>query len=76
MSKPMTTLDITVRVVFLALIAFLTLTGIVIFVLLVFIPVITWYVWRLLDRTKELEARLSALEGPSGKKPPAKQDKD
>jgi len=67
MSKPKG-LDISVRVIFLALIGFLTLFLSLLF-LAVFVAVVGWYIWGLNDKTKELEARIAALEGPSAKKP-------
>ena len=70
MSKPKG-LDIPVRVIFLALIGFLTLFLSLLF-LAVFVAVAGWYIWSLSDKTKDLEARVAALEGPSAKKP----DKD
>ena len=70
MSKPKG-LDVSVRVVFVALIGFLTLFLSLLF-LAVFVAVASWYIWSLSDKTKNLEARIAALEGPSGKKP----DKD
>ncbi len=68
MSKTVVRLDIIIRVVFVVLLAFLLLfPGINYFVLLFFVPIATWYVWRLQDRTRDLERRIASLEGP--KKP-------
>jgi flagellar biogenesis protein FliO len=61
-------LDVTVRIVFFILLGFLTLFLSLIF-LAVFVAVAGYYLWKLQDKTKELEERLSALEGPSRKKP-------
>jgi len=59
-------LDISVRVIFLALIGFLTLFLSLLF-LAVFVAVVGWYIWGLNDKTKALEERISALEGPAGR---------
>ena len=61
-------LDFSVRIIFLVLIGFLTLFLSLIF-LAVFVAVAGWYIWSLTDKTRSLEERLSALEGPSEKKP-------
>jgi len=64
-------LDASVRIVFIVLLGFLTLFLSLLF-LAAFVAIAGWYLWSLLDKTRDLEARLSALEGPSAKKP----DKD
>jgi hypothetical protein len=66
-SKSRTDIGVVVRVTFLILVALLMLTGLVVFVLIVALPLMGWYIWTLHDKNKELEARLAALEGP--KKP-------
>ncbi len=69
MTKPLRGLDIAVRVVFLVLLAIFVFGGLGALLLLVFVPVVGWLLWRLLDRTAELEERLAALENPGQKKP-------
>ena len=69
MSKPMKGLDLAVRVVFLVLLALFVFGGLAGILLLFFVPIVGWFVWRLLDRTSELEKRLAALEKPAEKKP-------
>ncbi len=63
MSKPLTGIDMAVRIVFLVLLGILTfvLGGLVI---VFFVPISLWYIWQLQDRTKHLEERVAALEGP------------
>ncbi len=67
MSRPKGALDSSVRIVFVLLLAVLTLALSILF-LIFFVPIITYYVWQLLDRTRELEKKVAALENPSGKK--------
>jgi 4-amino-4-deoxy-L-arabinose transferase-like glycosyltransferase len=55
-----------VRVVFLVLIALIALTEPVL-VLIFFIPIVGWLVWRDQDRIATLEKRLAALEKPEQK---------
>ncbi len=62
MSKQSPGLQVTIRVVFLVLMGVLTLYLGLLF-LIIFVPVIGWYVWRLVDRNAELEKRVAALEG-------------
>jgi len=68
LSKPQARKGLTtaVRIVFLVLLAFLaiSLPGILI---IVFVPVIGWYIWSLLDKNAELEKRIAALEKPRGR---------
>jgi flagellar biosynthesis component FlhA len=66
MSKPPKGLDLAVRVVSLILLAVLVLGGFSALVLLFFAPIVGWLVWRLYDRTTELEKKLAALEKPAG----------
>jgi uncharacterized membrane protein len=68
MSKPRGTIDLIVRVVFLVLLALLTLS-LGLLLLIFFVPVVGWYIWRFNDKNKELEERLAALEGPHKPKP-------
>jgi hypothetical protein len=70
MSKPGGTINGAMRVVVSILVGFIAFifTFGSIFILF-FVPVITWYVWHLNDRSAELERRLNALEGPTAKKP-------
>ena len=56
-------LETVTRVVFAVLLGALILFGLAILVLLIFVPVVTWYVWRLQDKNKDLERRMAALEG-------------
>jgi hypothetical protein len=63
MSRPKGMLDSTVKIVFLVLLAVLILFGAAIFVILVFVPVAGWYIWKLNDKNKELENRVATLEG-------------
>ncbi len=62
MNRPQTNMNVIVRVTFLILLAFLMLTGFAVFVLIVFVPVMGWYIWRQQDRIRDLEARLAALD--------------
>ncbi len=62
MNRPQTNMNVVVRVTFLILLAFLMLTGFAVFVLIVFVPVMGWYIWRQQDRIRDLEARLAALD--------------
>jgi predicted tellurium resistance membrane protein TerC len=56
-------IDLIVRLLFLVLIAFLyIIPGIQFLVLLFFIPVVAWVLWRDSDRIKELEKKLAAYE--------------
>ena len=64
MSKPARKLDSSFRIVFVVLLGALTLTLSVLF-LIFFVPIVAYYLWQLLDRTRDLERRLRALEGPS-----------
>jgi positive regulator of sigma E activity len=61
-------MDAAVRVVFLVLIAVLMLfTGAIgVLILIVAVPVLAWYVWRLLDRVAELEKKLADKEKQPG----------
>ncbi len=63
MSKPLTSVDTAVRVIFLVLLGFLIFGGLGGFVVLFYIPISGWLIWRLMDRTSSLEARVAALEG-------------
>ncbi len=61
-TKPAVGINLAVRVVFLVLVAFLAFAiGGLLFVF--FAPIVGWYVWRLLDKTAELEKRITELEG-------------
>jgi predicted tellurium resistance membrane protein TerC len=64
MSKAVTIrIDLVVRLLLLVLIAFLyVIPGISFLVLLFFIPVVGWVLWRDSDRIKELEKKVAALE--------------
>jgi predicted tellurium resistance membrane protein TerC len=64
MSKAVTIrIDLVVRLLLLVLIAFLyIIPGIQFLVLLFFIPVVAWVLWRDSDRIKELEKKLAAYE--------------
>ncbi len=62
MSKQSPGLQMTIRIVFLVLMGVITLYLQLLF-LIIFVPVIGWYVWRLVDRNAELEKRVAALEG-------------
>jgi predicted tellurium resistance membrane protein TerC len=64
MSKAVTIrIDLIVRLLLLVLIAFLyIIPGIQFLVLLFFIPVVAWVLWRDSDRIKELEKKLAAYE--------------
>ena len=68
MSKTKGRMDAAVRVVFLVLIAVLMLfTGAIgVLILIVAVPVLAWYVWRLLDRVAELEKKLADKEKQPG----------
>jgi hypothetical protein len=64
MSKAVTIrVDLFVRLLFLVLIAFLyIIPGVSFLVLLFFIPIVAWVLWRDSDRIKELEKKLATLE--------------
>jgi predicted tellurium resistance membrane protein TerC len=64
MSKAVTIrIDLVVRLLLLVLIAFLyVIPGISFLVLLFFIPIVGWVLWRDSDRIKELEKKLAAYE--------------
>ncbi len=62
MSKQSPGLQMTIRIVFLVLMGVITLYLQLLF-LIIFVPVIGWYVWRMVDRNAELEKRVAALEG-------------
>ncbi len=66
-SKPKSspTLEMAVRVVFLALLVLIALVVPSSFVLIFFVPVVVWYIWKLRDKTTKLEQRIAALEKPS-----------
>jgi 4-amino-4-deoxy-L-arabinose transferase-like glycosyltransferase len=68
MSRRRGFLDTAVKVVFLALLGLLTLALQFLF-LIIFIPIIGWYIWSLSDRNAELERKLSELQNPAPKKP-------
>jgi hypothetical protein len=69
LSKPARRLDLAVRVVFFVLLAVLVLGGLGAYVILFFIPIFGWFVWRDQDRIRQLEKRLAELERPTGQKP-------
>jgi hypothetical protein len=51
------------RIIFLVLVAVITL-GEPILVLVFFVPIAGWLIWRDQDKIAQLEKRLAALEGP------------
>jgi 4-amino-4-deoxy-L-arabinose transferase-like glycosyltransferase len=55
-------MNVVVRVTFLALLGLLTL-ALGLLLLIFFVPIVGWYVWTLSDRNRELEARIAVLEG-------------
>lgn len=59
--RPKGMLDSSVRIVFVILLAVLTLSLNILF-LIFFVPVVTYYLWQLLDRTRELERKVAELE--------------
>ena len=67
MSKPRASVDLTIRVTFLVLLAVLTLVFGLLF-LLVFVPVVGWYLWKFHERIKRLEGRVAPSEA-APKKP-------
>lgn len=67
MSKTFARLPTITRVIFLVLLALVTISE-PILVLIFFIPIIGWLIWRDQDKIAELERRLAALE-PSTPKP-------
>lgn len=71
MSKATGTLNSVIKVVFVLLLGLLTLS-LQLLLLIIFVPVATWYIWRLSERNAILEKRVAALEG----HPAAKTDKD
>ncbi len=60
--RPRGALDSSVRIVFVILLAVLTLALSILF-LIFFVPIVAYYLWQLLDRTKELERKVAELEG-------------
>ena len=65
MSKSSGSLSLVLRVALLALVVLLLLSGVFLFVLIFFIPVVGWMLWRDQDRISRLEKKLAALEKPS-----------
>ena len=63
MSKRQVSLNSVFRIVLLILMAFFVLGEPVLF-LIFFVPIVGWYVWRLNDRTKELERKLADKDKP------------
>jgi hypothetical protein len=57
------------QIVFLILLALVSLGFTASFVLIFLIPVMGWFIWRDHSRISELEKRLAALEGPKPAKP-------
>ena len=64
-SRPQTSASVVIRVTFLILMGLVALLFGFLF-LAVFVPVVGWFLWRLMDRVSELEARLAP---PPQKKP-------
>jgi flagellar biogenesis protein FliO len=62
MSKPRGSMDTIVRITFVILMGVLALFLQLIFIA-VFVAVVSWYIWKLSDQNRTLEARISALEG-------------
>ena len=56
------------RLLLLILIAVLAI-GYTVLVIIFFVPVAGWFIWRDHDRIMALEKRLEALEGPAAQKP-------
>ncbi|MDE1853835.1 MAG: hypothetical protein KGI38_08845 [Thaumarchaeota archaeon] len=69
MSKSSRSLSLVLRVVILALVVLLLLSGVFLFVLIFFIPVVGWMLWRDQDRISRLEKKLAALEKPQEPQP-------
>ena len=61
MSKANRSLNTAVRIVFVILLAFLTLAGVLF--LIFFVPIITYLIWNDQTRIAELEKKVSAMEG-------------
>jgi len=62
MSKPKGSMDTLVRITCVILMGVLVLFLPLIFIA-VFVAVVSWYIWKLSDQNRNLEARISALEG-------------
>lgn len=70
MSKRSARISAVSRILLLALIALLMLAGdVFVFVVIIFVPVVGWLVWRDQDRIAKLERRLAALEPKPEPKP-------
>ena len=65
MSKPRGALDSSARIVFVILLGVLTLALSFLF-LIFFVPVVAYYLWKVMDRTRELERKVAELEKGSG----------
>lgn len=68
MSKTGVRLNTISKIVFLVLLALISISE-PILVLVFFIPVVGWLIWRDQDRMAALEKRLAALEGPAKPEP-------
>ena len=66
MSKSSLNLNVVTRNVVLILLAVLMFTGLAILILIIFVPVAGWYIWRANDRIKALEAKLADKEKQPG----------
>jgi hypothetical protein len=66
MSKSRVNVEVASRLAFLALLALLVFGGLYWYVLIFYIPIVGWFVWRYEDRISELEKRLAAVEKPAG----------
>ena len=56
------------RLLFLALIAVLAI-GYPVLIVIFFVPIAGWFIWRDQDRIRALEKKLEALENPGASKP-------
>ncbi|HEY6282699.1 MAG TPA: hypothetical protein VIW22_02105 [Nitrososphaerales archaeon] len=69
MSKPRSSrgiLETAVKVVFLGLLVLIAIALPAFLLLIFFVPVVVWFIWRLMDRTAELERRLAEKEKSGG----------
>ena len=67
-SKPRSSrgvLELAVKVVFLGLLVLIVIAS-AFLLLIFFVPVVVWFIWRLMDRTAELERRLAEKEKSGG----------
>ena len=68
-SRAKSSLDSAVRVVFLILMGLVALVLTDSLFLLIFVPIVAWFLWRLNDRVREMERKLATPDEPSDDEP-------